>query len=714
MASILYEFLGDHISIERVDLLDQLVEYTINAISNQDEQVRIVECLNSLNTLAKNDTTRGKTAVRARPGKSALSSDNEQLVDNVRSSTLVTDGVGVGLGVGLVKNFAVDAKYQQTLEKIIARVCYPLFECDLERNFKLTTSASGGVNIFHAACELCLTCLSLANRSQIRNIIYDAALVSLQAYVEEQRFSENMKSLQLDSVIPIYTTLEILSQLFEKSTNNEKGQITFCILIDNDWLDAFFLELLNVIEHAEDAVCGLVATILIPKSLKCSDATDKKVLILWERIKQMLSSSKPYVQDDINHSNNCFIVLCAFINYFHPNTNLLDQQDILAAVLSENLFWGIIQNGFSKGDSLTRKRALYLLKRAVELSEGIERLGGDGNEGTLVPLFQWRLQNQAALVKLWSDIILILETLEEIQIHVVMPVMTRLSKVIEATYLTASGWPLLHTSWLVVIFERLFQHATKTISRWGVTQVMSLDLSTCPIFSQVGSKFVLGPVLQALSDYTLYIKTTEKSQSRFSDATEMMLGFFTTCVASLPVDQAKVFLQELLSAFVDLRTKPVPLAFLCQSLARVPSFKAWGNSSMKCLRDLMSSGISTIQPLHRGAIQCFLMDSAINLMDAADISLHQLWTTLAVLNRDECMQRGTILWEKIANWLQVNAFELKLNTKVQSLFEAIQLEVIEYMTISHSDGTPTMSSAKEATKVARMLLLIVDANHRAK
>ncbi|XP_071963909.1 probable methyltransferase TARBP1 [Antedon mediterranea] len=656
---------------------------------------------------------------------------------------------------------SVDGKFQLLIKKIIAEICYPVFRLTaLEKNVVSDKSGSctKKFDIFHAACELCLTCLSMCSEPQSRSIIYDACIASLKEYVEEQKLNENTMSFSSsDNNIPIYPTLEILNTVLESISKSN----TECVLAktpscvshdyDKDWLDRCFIELLNVIENAEDWVCGQIATVFIPKILKMVRTPNEKVLTMWTRIQKMLLSNG-------KNSSNSFIVLCAFVDYFHRHTDLITEPDILSSILSEKSFWEAIQHGCTSGDSLTRKRVLYLLKKVVELSAGLDVPGGDVKDCTEVPLFCWHRENEDKHAKLWADMILILETLKETQVHVVMPVLSRLPKLTEATYLPITGWPLLHTSWLVVIFERLFQHATKTVSRWGVMQVMTLDLVACPVLTQVGSKFVLGPVLNVLTDYTLYINTSEKSLLRFSEVSTRILEFFPKCVASLPVDQAKgkykeclllalqmsinllrfickisypqdllqlavasihpltnstlkcFFLQELLSAIVELRTKPVPLGFISQSLARIQPSQSWGDTSLQCLRELLSIGLSTVLPFHRGAIQCYLIHTALNLIDPASASLCQLSNVLSALNYEECMQRKTTIWEKIVDWLQQHASELKLDSKVQNVFEALQLEVTEYLTCD----TDTASSAKEATRVARLLVLIVDANYKTK
>ena len=46
------------------------------------------------------------------------------------------------------------------------------------------------------------------------------------------------------------------------------------------------------------------------------------------------------------------------------------------------------------------------------------------------------------------------------------------------------GPPLLHTSWLTVLFQRAASHESASIVRWGVMELLSLDLGSVPLLDQ--------------------------------------------------------------------------------------------------------------------------------------------------------------------------------------------------------------------------------------
>ncbi|XP_036684377.1 probable methyltransferase TARBP1 isoform X2 [Balaenoptera musculus] len=92
-------------------------------------------------------------------------------------------------------------------------------------------------------------------------------------------------------------------------------------------------------------------------------------------------------------------------------------------------FWRTVQAGLTRAeDALTRKRARYLLQRAVEVSA---ELGANcacaPQEGTGPSLFWWSEKKKDELLKFWENYILIMETLEGNQ-FIIGPLMDALSE----------------------------------------------------------------------------------------------------------------------------------------------------------------------------------------------------------------------------------------------------------------------------------------------
>lgn len=102
------------------------------------------------------------------------------------------------------------------------------------------------------------------------------------------------------------------------------------------------------------------------------------------------------------------------------------------------LFWVLVQDGLIHRDSVSRKRALYLLKRCVSLSEeqGVDCPLSSPQQGkifcvvypwwlvcffsaaeTVADLFKWAPGSSRLLREFWEDYALVMETLEENQVR---------------------------------------------------------------------------------------------------------------------------------------------------------------------------------------------------------------------------------------------------------------------------------------------------------
>ena len=123
-----------------------------------------------------------------------------------------------------------------------------------------------------------------------------------------------------------------------------------------------------------------------------------------------MTSAKKYSQQRLDCS---FTILCCLAEQFLKTPSLALAEDI--DVKKDAAFWEIVQSGLVQQDPLTRKRAVYLLKKALEF---IQEDGGTytvcGDDGSLV--FYWEPKRKFELVALWQDYILLIEAFDERQV----------------------------------------------------------------------------------------------------------------------------------------------------------------------------------------------------------------------------------------------------------------------------------------------------------
>jgi len=137
-------------------------------------------------------------------------------------------------------------------------------------------------------------------------------------------------------------------------------------------------------------------------------------------------------------------------------------------------YWQIVQTALSHTNSLSRKRALYLLKRTTDLAQGSGiRITSNyfetysrPNEQTPIDVHLYDANSAH-----WNDFFLCIELLEETSVHIIKPSLPRVETLIDAV----KSYQL-HYSWLFVLFNRAFFHDSKFVVKWAISTFFQSDL----------------------------------------------------------------------------------------------------------------------------------------------------------------------------------------------------------------------------------------------
>nr|XP_048699795.1 probable methyltransferase TARBP1 isoform X3 [Caretta caretta] len=307
-------------------------------------------------------------------------------------------------------------------------------------------------------------------------------------------------------------------------------------------------------------------------------------------------------------------------------------------------FWRVMQKGLTDGDGLCRKRARYLLKRAVEVSDQLRTdCTCPPDSGDESSLFWWSVEKNDKLLQFWENYILIMETLEGNQIHVIKPVLPKLNSLYEYAVSEKGCW-LFHPSWHMCIYKRMFESENKTLTREGVAQFLELyetkRLPNSPGFSE----FIIGPLMDALSESSLYGRSPGQLIGACPPLGMKLQKFLSTYLTLLPEEEKSSFLLKFIQKMTSRHWCAVPILFLSMALACIPSYKALGTEGLHALRDVLQCTMITHQILLRGAAQCFLLQTAMHLTDVEKVSLPEISSFLMSLRQEESLSRGTILW----------------------------------------------------------------------
>ncbi|KAM7408889.1 hypothetical protein PAMA_002556 [Pampus argenteus] len=384
-------------------------------------------------------------------------------------------------------------------------------------------------------------------------------------------------------------------------------------------------------------------------------------------------------------------------------------------------FWRMVQDGLTHRDGVSRKRALYLLKRCVALSE--ER----GLDCPLPPseedetLFKWAPSRSKLLREFWEDYALVMETLEENQIHVVRPVLNRIDTLIQTTANDSqvSGQGLFHPSWLLCVYQRMFHSENKSLMREGVCHLLELQVLQQPAFALAFSQFIIGPFMDVLSESSLFHKAADQSVGDCPELAAKLQDFMTNFFSSLPSEARGPVLLQLMQQLGSKHWCAVPLLFVSQALSKLSPGPLLGVDGLAALREVLRCTMITHQVLLRGAAQCFLLKSALCLIDVNTVTLDDFFSFLMHFRADESLCRGTQVWNQLCAWLSDNEGRFKPRimagdttgdaTNKETVRAYVQDEIHTYLRVPASTGqTEGIPDFREADKLSRSILLCVD------
>ncbi|XP_014895082.1 probable methyltransferase TARBP1 [Poecilia latipinna] len=386
-------------------------------------------------------------------------------------------------------------------------------------------------------------------------------------------------------------------------------------------------------------------------------------------------------------------------------------------------FWIICQDGLTHRDSVSRKRALYLLKRCAALSEedGFDSRSSTSEDGET--LFKWVPSKSKPLREFWEDYTLVMETLEENQVHVVRPVLNRIDTLIQATVNDNEGSGLFHPSWLLCVYQRMFHSENKSLMREGVCHLLQLQVLQQPAFAAAFSQFVVGSFMNVLSETSLFCRSPGQSVGDCPELAVKLQVFLVSFFTSLPSEDRGCVLFQLIQQLSSKHWCAVPLLFVCQAFSHLPPSPLLKISGLSALREVLRCTMITHQVLLRGAAQCFLLKSALSLTDVSEVTVDDMFSFLMHFRADESLCRGTELWNELCIWLSEHECSFKSRilegdftddpTRKETIRAYVQQEVLAYLRVPASTGqAERLPDSREADKLARALLLCVDMERR--
>jgi len=279
-----------------------------------------------------------------------------------------------------------DSKTGQSILNI-SNICTNLLDClccPVLEHVKASELSSGCSDVVVAGIlSLLVSCFSF--------FTYEAQTKVSRMLISVLRFKET-SSFHLPVV-------RVLSQLYESRDN----AAVFEQLTTG--------ELINIIEElcltASESFIAKILVQLVPSVLLHCDSRELFIARLWSVVERCYT-----VAGEGHISRCCFLICCLIDVFFTPNNA---STSFSSNLLCSSILWDSVQKGLQHRSSLTRKRAIFILRRALDFAEMIksstELMAVEDSSDLLNSVY-----SLTELTSVWQYVVILFETLEEKQV----------------------------------------------------------------------------------------------------------------------------------------------------------------------------------------------------------------------------------------------------------------------------------------------------------
>ena len=344
------------------------------------------------------------------------------------------------------------------------------------------------------------------------------------------------------------------------------------------------------------------------------------------------------------------ITLCNITVSLSMNSHLIP------LVLRSSTFWDKILSCFNDVDCGIRKRSLFLVNFLIT-----------------VPNISYSPENRLIM----EDVLVVLETLEETQGHIIRPVLAKIPKL----YVYCSDGRL-DIRWITTIFKRLILQESKMISRWGVQ--LLLDLSPGAFMSKEAIVTLENLLFAHIHNTYLFYRPNFIEKGHCPPVFDQLENFFSQILCESESSVSNHFLQSWLEFLSNTKASSTPLTMLSHILSKV---KLPYDVDVKCVDQLshLCRTVLLTQPHKvKGVVQGFILQfltkncrisgkdmllSIQVLLDALFIdyvldSTHCVWQELSLMMKvfasESCnLDQSIVLKEFVHNQLKCQEFQPK-------------------------------------------------------
>ena len=323
--------------------------------------------------------------------------------------------------------------------------------------------------------------------------------------------------------------------------------------------------------------------------------------------------------------------------------------------------WNWVQKGLAHSDHLTRKRAMFLLNQGLETCLV---QGGDFGASNLFSSEEMDFQK----AKMWPSYFLVLDTIEEPQIHIVKQIASRLQTIVgqASSDLTGTGNNgLMDISWLLVIYRILLNHQNQAIAKWGLGHILE-DFRPDDINQLVNrncfKSFILKDLMPMLNQPKLYDRNECKTLDQKLDK------FIGNLVKKLTKESAPLFWNDcLLQPLTELSWDVVPFYFITQISSKyVPQEPILNKTTVGKLIYYVRHNMLCQSHLLKGAAQFYLLKLMVRASNPDEI-VRDGFELLGILDAfrgpKPVLSQGNELWGMTQTWIKQSKINISCSPK---------------------------------------------------
>ena len=133
----------------------------------------------------------------------------------------------------------------------------------------------------------------------------------------------------------------------------------------------------------------------------------------------------------------------------------------------------------------------------------------------------------------------------------------------------------------------MFESENKILTKEGVTHFLDLYETRVLPFSPEFSEFIIGPLMDALSESSLYSRSPGQLIGSGSPLGLKLQKFLVTYISLLPEEIKSSFLLKFIQKMTSRHWCAIPILFLSKALASVPRCKALGVEGLLALSSVI-------------------------------------------------------------------------------------------------------------------------------